>query len=97
MLTSRVKIEDESPNRTPFATRIASSSRATGISAVVGPKISSCAIAHPRLDVAEDRRAVEEALVEPVAGRDLAAGQQRRALVPADLRVRVDLLERGAG
>ena len=51
---------------------------------------------HLRVDVAEDRRAVVEALVEPVARRDLAAGQQLRALVQADPRVRVDLLERRA-
>ena len=44
MLTSRVKIDDESPKVIPFATRIASSKSPTLISAVVGPKISSCAI-----------------------------------------------------
>ena len=49
---------------------------------------------HLRVDVAEDRRPVEEALVEAVPGRDLAAGEELRALVLADLRVRVDLLER---
>src|SRR5581483_8413615 len=49
---------------------------------------------HLRVDVAEDRRPVEEAVVEPVAGRDLAAGEEVRALPHADLRVRVDLLER---
>src|SRR5207248_10114298 len=49
---------------------------------------------HPRLDVAEDRRPVVEAVAEPVAARHLAAGEQARALVLPDLRVRVDLLER---
>jgi hypothetical protein len=39
-----VKIEDERPYLIPFETRIASSRSATGMSAVVGPKISSCAI-----------------------------------------------------
>ena len=43
-LTSRVKIEDERPYLIPFETRIASSRSPTGMSAVVGPKISSCAI-----------------------------------------------------
>src|SRR5437588_431924 len=47
-----------------------------------------------RLDVAEHGRAVVETLVEPVTRRDLAAGQERRALLLADLRVRVDLLQR---
>src|SRR6266446_1120112 len=37
LLTSRVKMEDESPYRMPFATRIASSKSRTLISAVVGP------------------------------------------------------------
>src|SRR5207249_4287797 len=49
---------------------------------------------HLRLDIAEDGRAVEVPLPEAVAGRDLSAGQELRALLPADLRVRVDLLER---
>src|SRR5207248_9934626 len=49
---------------------------------------------HPGLDVAEDRRPVEEAVAEPVAAGDLAPGEEPRALVAADLRVRVDLLER---
>src|ERR671931_2023240 len=40
---------------------------------------------HLRLDVAEDRRAVEVALVEAIPGRDLAAGEELRALVLADL------------
>jgi hypothetical protein len=44
LFTSRVKIEDERPYLTPFAARIASSNDSTGISAVVGPKISSWAI-----------------------------------------------------
>jgi hypothetical protein len=44
LLTSRVKIDDESPYWTLFAARTASSNESTGISAVVGPKISSCAI-----------------------------------------------------
>ena len=78
----------------PLETRIASSTSRTLITAVVGPKISSWAI-RISVDVAEDRRPVVEALVEPVAGGDLAAGEQRRALVLADLGVRVDLLERG--
>src|SRR5207245_3032791 len=52
--------------------------------------------AHAGLDIAEDRRSVIEALVEPVAARNLPAGQELRALVLADLRVRVDLLERTA-
>ena len=47
VFTSRVKIEDESPNSTALATRIASSKSRTGISAVVGPKISSCATRIP--------------------------------------------------
>src|SRR5207249_284002 len=49
---------------------------------------------HLWIDVAEDRRSVVEAPVEPVPGSDLAAGQELRALVRTDLRVRVDLLER---
>ena len=52
--------------------------------------------AHVVLDVAEDRRAVVEALREVALVRDLAAGEERRAVVLADLRVRVDLLERRA-
>src|SRR5216683_8125361 len=40
--------------------------------------------AHARLDVAEDRRPVEEALAKVALARDLAAGQQLRALVLAD-------------
>ena len=44
LFTSRVKIDDESPKRTEFAARTASSNERTGISAVVGPKISSWAI-----------------------------------------------------
>ena len=51
---------------------------------------------HVPLDVGEDRRPVEEAGVEAVVAGDLAAGEQRRALVLPDLGVRVDLLERGA-
>ena len=47
LFTSRVKIDDESPYLTPFAARTASSKSSTGISAVVGPKISSCAIRIP--------------------------------------------------
>src|SRR5262249_61839041 len=49
--------------------------------------------AHARLDVAEDRRAVVEAAVEAVARGNLAPGQERRALVPADAGVGVDLVE----
>src|SRR6266487_443161 len=82
LLTSLEKIEDERPYSTPFETAIASSSERTRISAVVGPKI------------AEDRRAVVEAFVEPVPPGDLATGQELRALVLSDLRVGVDLLER---
>ena len=44
MFTSRVKIDDERPYATEFAAATASSNPATGISAVVGPKISSCAM-----------------------------------------------------
>ena len=44
LFTSRVKIDDERPYLMPFATRIASSKSSTRISAVVGPKISSCAM-----------------------------------------------------
>src|SRR5439155_26916099 len=51
---------------------------------------------HLRIDVAEDRRPVVEALLELALGRDLAAGEEVRTLVPADLRVRVDLLDRRA-
>src|SRR4051812_3425277 len=49
---------------------------------------------HTGLDVGEDRRAVVEAVLEAVAGRYLAAGEQLRALVPTDARVGVDLLQR---
>src|SRR5207247_8893826 len=38
---------------------------------------------HPRIDVAEDRRRVEVAAVEPVSGRDLTSREQLRALVLA--------------
>src|SRR5205823_5906063 len=51
---------------------------------------------HLRINVAEDRRPVIEALLELALRRDLAAGEEARPLVPADLRVRVDLLNRGA-
>jgi hypothetical protein len=47
LFTSRVKIDDESPNLIPFATRSASSKSPTLMSAVVGPKISSCAMRMP--------------------------------------------------
>src|SRR5215813_11378703 len=50
---------------------------------------------HLRVDVAEQGRPVVEAVLEAVAGSDLAAGEQRRAFLLADLRVRVDLVERG--
>ena len=49
---------------------------------------------HLRIDVGEDRRPVEEALAELALGRRLAAGEELRALVRADPRVRVDLVER---
>src|SRR2546422_11428056 len=52
--------------------------------------------AHARVDVAEDGGPVEEALREIALGRDLAAGEQARALALADLRVGVDLLDRRA-
>ena len=42
--TSRVKIDDERPYRTLFASADGLLERRTGMSAVVGPKISSCAI-----------------------------------------------------
>src|SRR5579862_4993393 len=50
--------------------------------------------AHTRLHVGEDRRPVEVAATEVAFGRDLAAREQTCALVAADLRVRVDLLQR---
>src|SRR5579862_1783194 len=50
--------------------------------------------AHPGIDVAEHRRPVEEPSREIAVRRDLAAGEQLRAFVLADLRVRVDLLDR---
>ena len=50
--------------------------------------------AHLRVDVAEDGRAVEEPLAQSVASCDLAASEELRALVDADLRVGVDLVER---
>ena len=81
MFTSRVKIDDESPYSTPFAT-------ANRLVEVVdgdqrGRRAEDLLLRDPhlRLDVAEDRRPVVEALVEPVAARDLAAGEQLRALV----------------
>ncbi len=49
---------------------------------------------HRGPNIAEDRRAVVEAFVEPVPPGDLATGQELRALVLSDLRVGVDLLER---
>ena len=94
VFTSRVKIEDDSPYLIPFETRIASSASRTLMSAVTGPKISSCAMRICGVDVGEDGRPVEEAPAEVALGRDFAAGEELRAFVRADLRVRVDLLER---
>src|SRR5438477_4308603 len=51
--------------------------------------------AHPRVDASVDRRPVEVAASKIAVGRNLAAGEELRALAGADLRVRVDLLERG--
>src|SRR5581483_9753317 len=50
--------------------------------------------AHLWVDVPEDRRPVVEPAREVALGCRLAAGQESGALVAADLRVRVDLLER---
>jgi hypothetical protein len=44
LFTSRVKIDEDRPNSTEFAARIASSMSVARMRAVVGPKISSCAI-----------------------------------------------------
>ncbi len=95
LFTSRVKIDDERPYLIPFETRIASSTSRTLITADGRAEDLLLGDPHLGIDVAEDRRPVVEALVEPVAGGDLAAGEERRALVLADRRVRVDLLERG--
>ena len=96
LFTSRVKIEDERPNSMPLAIldRLVDVGRADER----GRRAEDLLLRdpHARLDVAEDRRPVEGAAVEPVLGRDLAAGQERRALVLADLGVRVDLLQRRA-
>src|SRR4029077_6350355 len=46
---------------------------------------------HLRVDLAEDRRAIEVPLLEPVTGRHLAAREELRTFALADLRVRVDL------
>src|SRR4029453_1178302 len=51
---------------------------------------------HLGIDITEDRRPVEEALVQAVLRRDLTAGEELRALALPDLGVRVDLLERRA-
>src|SRR4029079_2125515 len=51
---------------------------------------------HLGIDLPEDGRPVEEALVETVLRRDLATGQELRPLALADLGVRVDLVERSA-
>src|SRR6266540_5636231 len=93
-LTSCVKIDDESPYLIPFETRMASS-RSRTYDRRRRPEDLLLGDAHLGVDVAEDRRAIVEALAETVARSDLAAGQQLRPLVAADLRVGVDLLERG--
>src|SRR6267142_553273 len=51
--------------------------------------------AHAGRYVTEYRRAIEETLAEVAFGGDLASCQELRSLVLADLRVRVDLLDRG--
>src|SRR6476469_24641 len=51
---------------------------------------------HLRIDVTEDSRPVEEALGQVAVGCDLAAGEKASAFVLADLRVRVNLLDRSA-
>ena len=70
-----------------LATSIASSKLVTLMSAVTGPKISSCAMRAFWLDVAPHRRLVEEAVGEVAVGGALAAGEQRGAVGLADLAV----------
>ena len=66
MLTSRVKIDDESPKRTPLATLIASSASFDRDQRRRRAEDLLLRDAHPRLDVAEDRRPVEEAASSPL-------------------------------
>src|SRR4051812_46897314 len=89
LLTSRVKIDDDSPNLTLFAASTPLFERGDGNQRSRRTEDLLLRDPHLRVDVGEDGRAV----VVTVALHALTAGEELRALALADLRVGVDLVD----